>query len=439
MRASSACPLFINILWEKNMKKPLADRFRPKSIDDIVGQRHLLAEGKPLRKIIESGEIPNLIFYGPSGVGKTTLATYIANKTNKTLKKLNGTTASTADIKAIVSGLDTFEGINGILLYLDEIQYFNKKQQQTLLEYIENGSITLIASTTENPYFYVYNAILSRCTVFEFKSVEPGEVVKAVERAAVLLGEEQGTELELCPGSAERIASGCGGDVRKALNALELSAIASDTVDGVKKITVDTVNQLVQKSSMRYDKDGDEHYDIVSAYQKSMRGSDPDAALHYLGRLLEAGDLPSACRRLMVCACEDVGLAYPQIIPIVKSCVDIAQSVGLPEARIPLADAVIMVCNAPKSNSGCVAIDRAIGDIRAGNSGPVPRQLQNMHYDGEDNQNKGQHYIYPHDYPNHYTYQQYLPDAIKDRTYYRFGDNKNEQAFKVYWDKIKNK
>lgn len=421
------------------MKKPLADRFRPKSIGDIVGQRHLLAEGKPLRKIIESGEIPNLIFYGPSGVGKTTLATYIANKTNKTLKKLNGTTASTADIKAIVSGLDTFEGINGILLYLDEIQYFNKKQQQTLLEYIENGSITLIASTTENPYFYVYNAILSRCTVFEFKSVEPEEVVKAVERAAVLLGEEQGTELELCPGSAERIASGCGGDVRKALNALELSAIASDTVDGVKKITVETVNQLVQKSSMRYDKDGDEHYDIVSAYQKSMRGSDPDAALHYLGRLLEAGDLPSACRRLMVCACEDVGLAYPQVIPIVKSCVDIAQAVGLPEARIPLADAVIMVCNAPKSNSGCVAIDMAIGDIKAGNSGPVPRQLQNMHYDGEDSQNKGQHYIYPHDYPNHYTYQQYLPDAITDRTYYRFGDNKNEQAFKAYWDNIKNK
>lgn len=419
------------------MNKPLADRLRPKTIDDIVGQRHLISDGKPLRKIIESGEIPNLIFYGPSGVGKTTLATYIANKTNKTLKKLNGTTASTADIKAIVSGLDTFEGINGILLYLDEIQYFNKKQQQTLLEYIENGSITLIASTTENPYFYVYNAILSRCTVFEFKSVEPEEVIKALDRASKLLGKEQGTEIKLEPAAAKKIASGCGGDVRKALNALELSALAADDIDGVKTITADTASQLVQKSSMRYDKDGDEHYDIVSAYQKSMRGSDPNAALHYLARLLEAGDLPSACRRLMVCACEDVGLAYPQLIPIVKSCVDIAQAVGLPEARIPLADAVVMVCNAPKSNSAYIAIDTALADIKAGNSGPVPRQLQNKHFDGEDNQNKGQFYIYPHDYPNHYTYQQYLPDAIKDRRYYKFGDNKNEQAFKAYWDKIK--
>ena len=419
------------------MNKPLADRLRPTSIDDIIGQRHLLSEGKPLRKIIESGEIPNLIFYGPSGVGKTTLATYIANKTNKTLKKLNGTTASTADIKAIVSGLGTFEGINGILLYLDEIQYFNKKQQQTLLEYIENGSITLIASTTENPYFYVYNAILSRCTVFEFKSVEPEEVVKALDRAAKLLGGEQGTEVKLEPEAAKKIASGCGGDVRKALNALELSALAADTVDGVKTITAEIASQLVQKSSMRYDKDGDEHYDIVSAYQKSMRGSDPDAALHYLARLLEAGDLPSACRRLMVCACEDVGLAYPQLIPIVKSCVDIAQAVGLPEARIPLADAVVMVCNAPKSNSAYIAIDAALADIKAGNSGPVPRQLQNKHFDGEDNPNKGQFYIYPHDYPNHYTYQQYLPDAIKDRRYYEFGDNKNEQAFRQYWEGIK--
>ena len=419
------------------MNKPLADRLRPNSIDDIIGQRHLLSEGKPLRRIIESGEIPNLIFYGPSGVGKTTLATYIANKTNKTLKKLNGTTASTADIKAIVSQLDTFEGLNGILLYLDEIQYFNKKQQQTLLEYIENGSITLIASTTENPYFYVYNAILSRCTVFEFKSVEPEEVEKALDRAARLLGEEQGTEIKLAPGAAQKIASGCGGDVRKALNALELSALAADEIDGVKTITAEIASQLVQKSSMRYDKDGDEHYDIVSAYQKSMRGSDPDAALHYLARLLEAGDLPSACRRLMVCACEDVGLAYPQLIPIVKSCVDIAQAVGLPEARIPLADAVVMVCNAPKSNSAYIAIDTALSDVRAGNSGPVPRQLQNKHLDGEDNQNKGQFYIYPHDYPNHYTYQQYLPDAIKDRRYYEFGDNKNEQAFKAYWQGIK--
>lgn len=418
-------------------QKPLADRFRPSALEDIVGQEHLLGKGKPLRKIIENGEVPNLIFYGPSGVGKTTLATYIANKTNKTLRKLNGTTASTADIKEIVSQINTFSGLNGILLYLDEIQYFNKKQQQTLLEYIEDGSITLIASTTENPYFYVYNAILSRSTVFEFKSVSQKDVKKAVFRAARLLEEEQGIEISLSDECADKIAFGCGGDVRKAMNSLELSVIASEEVDGKRVVTPETVAQLVQRSAMRYDKDGDEHYDIVSAYQKSMRGSDPNAALHYLGRLLEAGDLPSACRRLMVCACEDVGLAYPQIIPIVKACVDIAQAVGLPEARIPLADAVIMVCNAPKSNSGNVAIDKALADIRHGKTGPVPRQLQNKHYDGEDNPNKGQFYLYPHDFPNHYTYQQYLPDPIRDRVYYEYGDNKNEQAFKAYWDKIK--
>lgn len=419
------------------MNIPLADRLRPKTIDDIVGQKHLLAQGKPLRKIIESKEVPNLIFYGPSGVGKTTLATYIANKTNRTLCKLNGTTASTADIKEIVSRLDTFSGLNGILLYLDEIQYFNKKQQQTLLEFIENGSITLIASTTENPYFYVYNAILSRCTVFEFKSVEPIEVEKAVFRAAEFLGNERGIKIIISPECARKIANGCGGDVRKAMNTVELSVIATDEIDGEKKISPQTVDALVQKSALRYDKDGDEHYDIVSAYQKSMRGSDANAALHYLARLLEAGDLPSACRRLMVCACEDVGLAYPSLIPIVKSCVDIAQAVGLPEARIPLADAVVMVCNAPKSNSAYMGINRAMQDIKNGKTGPVPRQLQNMHYDGEDNPNKGQFYMYPHDYPNHYVAQQYLPDLIKDRKYYEYGDNKNEQAFKAYWDKIK--
>lgn len=419
------------------MNKPLADRFRPTDLDDIVGQKHLLGEGKPLRRIIESGEVPNLIFYGPSGVGKTTLANYIAHKTNKTFKKLNGTNASTADIKEVVAQLDTFSGINGILLYIDEIQYFNKKQQQTLLEYIEDGSITLIAATTENPYFYVYNAILSRSTVFEFKSVPPEEIQKAVFRASAMLEDEQGVKIELSEDCAHKIAVGCGGDVRKAMNTLELSAIASDKVDGVISIKLEIVEQLVQKSSMRYDKNGDEHYDIVSAYQKSMRGSDANAALHYLARLLEAGDLPSACRRLMVCACEDVGLAYPQIIPIVKSCVDIAQAVGLPEARIPLADAVVMVCNAPKSNSVYNAINSAVNDVQNGKIGPVPRQFQNMHYDGEDNQNKGQFYIYPHDYPNHYTYQQYLPDIIKDRVYYKYGDNKNEQAFKAYWDKIK--
>lgn len=421
------------------MNTPLADRIRPQTLDDIVGQKHLLGPNKPLRKIIESGEIPNLIFYGPSGVGKTTLATYIAKRTKRTLKKLNGTTASTSDIKEVVSELNTFSGMNGILLYLDEIQYFNKKQQQVLLEYIENGSITLIASTTENPYFYVYNAILSRSTVFEFKSVPPEEIERAVKRAADIIAEEQEIEVDFPESCRKKIAFGCGGDVRKAMNAVELSILVADEEDGVKTVTEEIVSELVQKSAVRYDKDGDEHYDIISAYQKSMRGSDSNAALHYLARLLEAGDLPSACRRLMVCACEDVGLAYPQLIPIVKSCVDIAQAVGLPEARIPLADAVVMVCNAPKSNSAYMGINRATQDLKLGNYGPVPRQLQNMHYDGEDNNNKGQFYNYPHDYPNHYVNQQYLPDVIRDRVYYEYGDNKNEQAYKAYWDKIKNK
>ena len=421
------------------MTNPLADRIRPERLEQVVGQQHLLGPGKALRQLIESGDIPNLIFYGPSGVGKTTLATYIAKRTNRTLKKLNGTTASTSDIKEVVSELNTFSGMNGILLYLDEIQYFNKKQQQVLLEYIENGSITLIASTTENPYFYVYNAILSRSTVFEFKSVPPEEIERAVKRAADIIAEEQEIEVDFPESCRKKIAFGCGGDVRKAMNAVELSILVADEEDGVKTVTEEIVSELVQKSAVRYDKDGDEHYDIISAYQKSMRGSDSNAALHYLARLLEAGDLPSACRRLMVCACEDVGLAYPQLIPIVKSCVDIAQAVGLPEARIPLADAVVMVCNAPKSNSAYMGINRATQDLKLGNYGPVPGQLQNMHYDGEDNNNKGQFYNYPHDYPNHYVNQQYLPDIIRDRVYYEYGDNKNEQAYKAYWDKIKNK
>ena len=422
------------------MKKPLADRFRPQSLDDIVGQRHLLAEGKPLRRIIESGEIPNLIFYGPSGVGKTTLATYIANKTNKTLRKLNGTTASTADIKEIVAQLGTFSGINGILLYLDEIQYFNKKQQQTLLEYIENGSITLIASTTENPYFYVYNAVISRCTVFEFKSVTAEDIVPAVERAFRVVGEENGVTYDVPEDVAYAIAQAAGGDVRKAITTVELCSMAAGAGEGdppVVSVGTALIEQITAKSAMRYDRAGDDHYDIVSAYQKSMRGSDPDAALHYLARLLEAGDLPSAIRRLLVCACEDVGLAYPQIIPIVKAACDIALQVGLPEARIPLADAVILVATSPKSNSGDQAIGAAMADLAAGRSGPIPRQLQNKHFDGEDQEVKGQFYLYPHDYPNHWTYQQYLPDALVGTQYYVPGPNKNEQASKAYWEKIK--
>ena len=421
------------------MSSPLADRLRPKTLDEMVGQTHLLAPGKPLRNIIESGDLPNMVFYGPPGVGKTTLASIIAKQTDRHLVRLNGTTAGTGDIKEVVAQLDTLVARNGILLFLDEIQYFNKKQQQTLLEHIESGAITLIASTTENPYFYVYSAILSRSTVFEFKSVTPAETEKAVKRAFARLAEERHEEFSIEDGVCSHIATASAGDVRKALNSVELCVLSANIEDGKRLITLENAKGLTQKSAMRYDRDGDEHYDIISAYQKSMRGSDPDAAVHYLARLLEAGDLPSACRRLMVCASEDVGLAYPQIIPIVKAAVDAAMMLGLPEARIPLADAVILVATSPKSNSAYSAINAATADVKAGRTGPVPRQLQNMHYDGEDNPNKGQFYKYAHEYENHWVDQQYLPDAIKNRRYYEFGDNKNERAAAEYWARIKKK
>lgn len=419
------------------MSSPLADMIRPQKIEDMVGQHHLLDKGKALKNILDSGNIPNLIFYGPSGVGKTTLAEIIAKNTNRRFCKLNGTNASISDIKDIVKSLDTFQSPNGVVLYLDEIQYFNKKQQQSLLEYIENGAITLIASTTENPYFYVYNAILSRSTVFEFKSVDASDIELAVKRAFKLYEEHLGETIEVEDDAVKWISSGCGGDVRKAINTVELSVLSTRLENSKRIITLDTVKELTQKSAMKYDREGDEHYDILSAFQKSMRGSDPDAAVHYLARLLEAGDLPSACRRLLVTACEDVGLAYPMIIPIVKAAVDSALMVGLPEARIPLADAVILVANSPKSNSAYLAYDMAANDLRAGNSGPIPRTLQNKHFDGEDNQNKGQFYNYPHDYENHWVKQQYLPDKLKNTKYYTPQNNKNEQAFNEYWKKIK--
>lgn len=377
-----------------------------------------------------------MIFYGPSGTGKTTLASIIAKQTNKRLYRLNATNASISDIKDMVSELNTLAAPNGILLYLDEIQYFNKKQQQSLLEYLESGDITMIASTTENPYFYVYNAVISRCTVFEFKSVSAADIEQAVQRAFRVLAEEAGVSYQLEDGVSMAIARASGGDVRKSINTVELCALSCGP-DAV--ITLDLVEQLTQKSSMRYDRAGDDHYDILSAFQKSLRGSDPDAALHYLARLLSAGDLPSAIRRLMVCACEDVGLAYPQIIPIVKNACDIALQVGLPEARIPLADAVVLVATSPKSNSAYLAYGAAEADVQSGNFGAIPRRLQNKHFDGEDNPNKGQFYLYPHDYPNHWVKQQYLPDAMKDAAYYTPGENKVEQAAKAYWEAIKSK
>ena len=418
------------------MNAPLADRIRPKTLDDVVGQQHILGPNKVLRRIIESGTIPNMVFYGPSGVGKTTVASIIAKQSHMHLCKLNGTTASTADIRDVVAQVNTLQAVNGVLLYLDEIQYFNKKQQQTLLEFIENGSITLIASTTENPYFYVYNAILSRSTVFEFKPVEKEEVARAVDRAFRILSEDRGEEIRLEDGVTSYIASACGGDVRKAMNAAELCTAAVRSEDE-PRITMELAEQLTQRSAMRYDRDSDAHYDILSALQKSIRGSDENAALHYAARLIEAGDIISLSRRLLVIASEDVGLAYPQAAAITKACVDSAMQLGLPEARIPLAEAVVLLATAPKSNSSYLAMDAALEDVRQGGALDFPRHLQNKHFDGEDAQVKGQHYLYPHDFPNHYVEQQYLPDALKDRVYYRFGDNKNEQLALQYRNKIK--
>ena len=420
------------------MYQPLADLLRPTSLDDVFGQEHILGKGAVLRRLIDSGKVPNMVFYGPSGTGKTTVANIIAKQTNRTLYKLNATTASTADIKEIVSQLDTFMAPNGVLLYLDEIQSFNKKQQQSLLEHIENGKITLIASTTENPYFYVFNAILSRSTIFEFKQIDAPAALKAVKRAVSFM--EQRTALTAVPeeGALEYIAGACGGDLRKAMNAVEVLFSAGLPEGNRLPLTLADAKAVSQKSALRADRDGDNFYDLLSALQKSIRGSDPDAACHYLARLLEAGQMQSACRRLMVFAAEDVGLAFPQIIPIVNACVDMALKLGMPEARIPLGDAAILMATSPKSNSGHVALDAALEDVRRGKGGDFPRHLQNVHADSYTMERE-QGYLYPHDFPGHWVKQQYLPDALAGTRYYEYGPNKLEQAAKQYWESVKSK
>ena len=420
------------------MYQPLAEQLRPESLDEVFGQEHILGEGAVLRRLIDSGKIPNMIFYGPSGTGKTTVANIIAKQTNRALYKLNATTASTADIKEIVAQLDTFMAPNGVLLYLDEIQSFNKKQQQSLLEHIENGKITLIASTTENPYFYVFNAILSRSTVFEFKQLSKEAVLKAVRRAVGFLEERTGLKAVCEEGALEYISAACGGDLRKALNAVEVLFSAGIPEGENLPLSLADAKTVTQKSAMRADRDGDNHYDLLSALQKSIRGSDPDAACHYLARLLEVGQMQSACRRLMVIAAEDVGLAFPQIIPIVNACVDMALKLGMPEARIPLGDAAVLMATSPKSNSGHVALDSALSDIRKGKTGDFPRHLQNMHADSYTMERE-QGYLYPHDFPHSWVRQQYLPDELVGTQYYTYGDNKLEQAAKQYWDAIKGK
>ena len=416
--------------------RPLADEIRPKTLDEVVGQKHILGKDGLLRRIIEGGDIPNLIFYGPSGTGKTTVANIIAQRTNRPLHRLNATTASISDIKDIIADIGTLLAPDGVLLYLDEIQYFNKKQQQSLLEFMENGKITLIASTTENPFFYVFGAVLSRSTVFEFKQITAEDALPAIDRGVDLLNERMGGTLVLEDGVREHIASACGGDIRKAMNALELLSSAARREDGKLLISLEDAQTAAQKSAMRYDREGDNHYDIASALMKSLRGSDPDAAVHYLARLLEAGDLITAIRRLLCSASEDVGLAYPQAVPIVKACVDSALQLGLPEAKLPLSEAAILLATWPKSNSACMAIDAAMADVRAGRTGDIPRELQNVHADSAGMERE-QGYLYPHDFPGHWVRQQYLPNELKNRKYYQYGDNKTEQAARRYWEEIK--
>ena len=419
------------------MYQPLADRIRPQSLDEVLGQSHILGRDGLLRRVIESGKIPNMVFYGPSGTGKTTVANIIAQRSGRTLRRLNATTASLADVREVMDQVGTLLAPNGVLLYLDEIQYFNKKQQQSLLEFIENGKITLVASTTENPYFTIFNAILSRSTVFEFKMLTAEDILPAVDRGIALQARELGVEAECESGVREHLAAACGGDVRKALNAVELLMTASRVREDVLTVTLEDARLVAQRSAMRYDRDGDEHFDTASALMKSMRGSDPNAALHYLARLLEAGDMLTAIRRILCSASEDVGMAYPQAAAIVKACVDSALQLGLPEARLPLAQAVILLATAPKSNSVLNAIDAALGDVRVGRTGGYPRHLQNVHADGAGFERE-QGYLYPHQFPGHWVEQQYLPDAIRDRVYYEFGPNKTEQAARAYWEKIKN-
>ncbi len=416
--------------------QPLADKLRPRTLNEVCGQQHLLGEGMVFRRTVDSGKIPNMIFYGPSGVGKTTVARIIAENSNMSLHKLNGTSAGTADIKSVLADIGTFSSQNGILLYLDEIQYLNKKQQQSLLECIENGSVTLIASTTENPYFYIYNALLSRSTVFEFKALKPKDINDGLKRALLKVNSDEENPITINDDALNLLTTICGGDMRKALSSLEFAIIAAQS-SGDVCITEEMIKQVAQRSSGHYDKNADMHYDSVSALQKSIRGSDANAAVHYLARILDGGDMLSACRRLLVIAAEDIGLAYPQAIVVTKACVDSALQLGMPEARIPLAEAAILLATAPKSNSAIVAIDSAMQDIKNGINGDIPRTLQNKHYDGADAKVKGQFYKYPHAYESNWVPQQYLPDEIKDAQYYTFGNNKTEQIAKAYWDKIK--
>ncbi len=403
--------------------QPLADRIRPEGFDEIVGQTHLFGENGVLSRMCRYGRICNMIFFGPPGTGKTTAANVIAKQSGMPLYKLNATTASLSDVKEVAQQTGNMFGAGGVLLYLDEIQYFNRKQQQSLLEYMEDGRITLIASTTENPYYYIYNAILSRSSVFEFKPVQPKEILPALRRALDVLNSDGEKNVSASDEVLQYVASCGGGDVRRSLGLLENLFYLCDG-----EITRQDADSLTPATVGNFDRSGDVHYDLMSGLQKSIRGSDPDGAVFYLARLLAGGDMISACRRLQVIASEDIGLAYPLAAAVVRACVESANELGLPEAAIPLANATVMLATAPKSNSAYMAYNLARADVDAGRGGDVPRHLHAPDFKG---------YLYPHDYPGHWVEQQYLPDDLKGKKYYTFGENKTEQAAKQYFEFIK--
>ena len=404
-------------------QKPLADRMRPTCFDEVAGQTHLVGKNGILRRLIDNKRIPNMIFFGPPGTGKTTIANIIAEKSGMQLYKLNATSASLSDVKDAIASTDNIFSENGTLLYLDEIQYFNKKQQQSLLEFMENGKITLIASTTENPYYYVYNALLSRSSVFEFKSVTPEDCIPSLYRALELLNGDFCTSKTADSSVMLTIARACAGDVRMSIGVLENAFYISDDV-----ITGDSITALLPTVVGHYDRNGDVHYDLLSCLQKSIRGSDPDAAIFYLAKILASGDLLSACRRILVIASEDIGCAYPQAASLAYACTESARMLGLPEAAIPLANIVTILATAPKSNSSYLAYHAASDDISKGLGQNIPRHLQSPAFDG---------YIYPHDFENNYVKQDYLPPDLVGKHYYEFGSNKTEQAAKAYHDFIK--
>lgn len=410
------------------MNQPLPDRVRPRDFDEMVGQESLVGKNGILRRMVEAKHITNMIFFGPPGTGKTTAANIIAERSGMTLRRLNATTASLSDVREIIEETSTFIGSSGILLYLDEIQYFNKKQQQSLLEYIEDGRITLIASTTENPYFYVYNAIISRSAVFEFRPVDPKDISSAISRALARLISAEGSDVSISPDALDYLAACGAGDVRRSLGLLENSFYLAQ-ISPDRQITKELIEGLTPKVLGSFDRAGDVHYDLLSCLQKSIRGSDPNAAVFYLAKLLEGGDIISVCRRLQVIASEDIGLAYPMAAVITKACVDSARELGMPEARIPLANAAILLATSPKSNTAYSAFDRAAADISTGKGQNVPTHLRSPSFTG---------YKYPHGYPNSWVEQDYLPIDLRNAKYYEFGMNKTEQAAKAYWDKIKN-